>query len=528
VTVLASDPVGMSGASAPAAGGTLMLAEPYGGWTATLNGRALKPVAAPVDGWAQGFALPSGGGQLSLTRNNLARMASLIAELLALLAVCVLALPGKRADPAEEADALAALREARDTKPGDTKPGDTKPGDTKPGDTKRGVRGPLRPARAASAVAAADGPASGDSEVVAAGIAGRRARIRRPGAAIAGLGAPRLAMPRRRGRRQEDGGRYDFGADELPETVAVAEWPAGETQDGPGVAGLAGSGSTGDGSEDQAPGDEAENGSADRGADGNGRGGGGGLQAERAPWDMAGDWSSTGGRPDPDPWGDDPWADRERQNAAGRRDSAVQRGAEEQRAAAQWGQPGRADQTERWGEPERRSLTGPHAAVSRTSGQQPAMPREAPAQLGDPWDIGPKGSAPWRTGPQTPLSATGSEPAATPWDAGNQSAPSAWNRDTGEWEVATRPAEPAQPAGPAYPAEPGRSAEPAYFAERSYPAAADYPAQRETGSGPWPTSTEPATPAPAKPERHSHRASKHGKPSRWRGSGDRSGSGGES
>ena len=31
-----------------------------------------------------------------------------------MLAVCLLALPGKRADPAEEAEAMAALREARD------------------------------------------------------------------------------------------------------------------------------------------------------------------------------------------------------------------------------------------------------------------------------------------------------------------------------------------------------------------------------------------------------------------------------
>ena len=118
VTVLASDPVDLSGVSAPAAGGTLVLAEPYGGWTASVNGRALRPIATPVDGWAQGFALPAGGGQLSITRNNLARVASLLAELVVLLAVCVLALPGKRADPVEEAEALAALREARAAKRG--------------------------------------------------------------------------------------------------------------------------------------------------------------------------------------------------------------------------------------------------------------------------------------------------------------------------------------------------------------------------------------------------------------------------
>ena len=112
-TTLDSGPVDMSGVSAPAAGGTLVLAEPYGGWTATLNGSALKPLAAPVDGWAQGFVLPAGGGRLSITANDLARTLSLIAELIAVLAVCVLALPGKRADPAAEA-------QVRDTQVRDT------------------------------------------------------------------------------------------------------------------------------------------------------------------------------------------------------------------------------------------------------------------------------------------------------------------------------------------------------------------------------------------------------------------------
>ncbi len=110
VTTLSSQSVGMSAVEAPATGGTLVLAEPSGGWTATLNGTALKPLAAPVDGWAQGFALPAGGGKLAIARNNTARDLSLIAELLVLLAVCVLALPGKRDDPVAEAQALAAVQ----------------------------------------------------------------------------------------------------------------------------------------------------------------------------------------------------------------------------------------------------------------------------------------------------------------------------------------------------------------------------------------------------------------------------------
>ena len=116
VTTLAANPVSISNASAPATGGTLVLTEPHGGWTATLNGRALRPIATPVDGWAQGFVLPAGGGKLSISRNDLAREASLLAELIVALAVCMLALPGKRADPVEQAEAMAALRAARDVR----------------------------------------------------------------------------------------------------------------------------------------------------------------------------------------------------------------------------------------------------------------------------------------------------------------------------------------------------------------------------------------------------------------------------
>jgi hypothetical protein len=90
------------------------------------------------------------------------------------------------------------------------------------------------------------------------------------------------------------------------------------------------------------------------------------------------------------------------------------------------------------------------------------------------------------------------------------------------------PAEPAYPVEPAYPAEPAYQGERAFPDERGYPAETDFPAPRETESGPWPASAAPGRSSAAKPERHSHRASKHGKPSRWRGSGDRSGSGGES
>jgi hypothetical protein len=116
VTALTSGPVDLSGVTAPVSGGTLILAEPHGGWTARLNGHDLQSAAKPADGWAQAFVLPRGGGTLSVTRDNLARHLSLLAELIALLAVCLLALPGKRTDPVQEAQALAALRETRDSR----------------------------------------------------------------------------------------------------------------------------------------------------------------------------------------------------------------------------------------------------------------------------------------------------------------------------------------------------------------------------------------------------------------------------
>jgi GT2 family glycosyltransferase len=111
-TALSSSARNAGALTVPVSAGTLVLAEPYGGWTAQLNGRALKPLATPVDGWAQGFVLPPGGGQLSITHDDLARELSLFLELITLLGVCLLALPGKRTDAAEEAEALAALREA--------------------------------------------------------------------------------------------------------------------------------------------------------------------------------------------------------------------------------------------------------------------------------------------------------------------------------------------------------------------------------------------------------------------------------
>jgi len=91
-----SGPVGVDAKLAPGTSGSLVLAEAAGGWSASLDGKPLTPLAAPVDGWAQGFTLPAGGGHLVITRNETARNLSLAAEVAALFVIVVLALPGSR------------------------------------------------------------------------------------------------------------------------------------------------------------------------------------------------------------------------------------------------------------------------------------------------------------------------------------------------------------------------------------------------------------------------------------------------
>jgi hypothetical protein len=91
-----SGQIDVSGAKAPAAGGTLLLAEPVGGWQATLNGHPLTSVPSPAGSWAQAYRLPSGGGTLDIGHSDLGHDLALGLELLAALVVAALALPGSR------------------------------------------------------------------------------------------------------------------------------------------------------------------------------------------------------------------------------------------------------------------------------------------------------------------------------------------------------------------------------------------------------------------------------------------------
>ena len=119
-------PAGAAGVNTTVAAwmsGTLVLAEAAGGWSATINGKPLASVAQPVDGWAQGFVLPTGGGHLVITRNDTARDLSLAVELLAILVASSLALPGTRAAAAaaaaeSEPESAAAPGRRRDRSAG--------------------------------------------------------------------------------------------------------------------------------------------------------------------------------------------------------------------------------------------------------------------------------------------------------------------------------------------------------------------------------------------------------------------------
>jgi hypothetical protein len=433
VTPLSSQTVGMSPISAPVSGGTLVLAEPYGGWTATLNGAALKPLAAPVDGWAQGFVLPPGGGKVAIARNNMARDLSLMAELVALLAVIVLALPGKRADQAAEAEAMAAVRAAQHGRRA-----------ARSGRVRRGVR---RAPLAADAERATRGAGRG------IGLAGR---------AVAGLG-----VVRRRASAPRPG-------------TEVALRP------GSGVGVLA----NGD-----AP-DQTE------------------QWNYRGQWDDNGQWEDDG-QPD----GDDQWDD-----------------------AGQWDDSGQRADVRQLGR--RTGLTGPQPAAPRGTGPQSAAPWEADPG-GTSWDTGPQPAAPWETRPQTdawdtgPLSSRGSGPQPSwdgvprptrgsgpqpSWDNGSQESwdngsQESWdNGSQGSWDNGSQES---WDDGPEESWDTGPHATRGTGPQASW---RDEPSWDAGNAG----GREPAAERTARTERHSHRARRHARPSRRRGSGERSGSEGES
>ncbi len=204
IVPVVSGATGVGGVAAPAAGGILMLAEPAGGWSASVNGHALAAVPSPAGSWAQAFRLPGGGGTLTVGHSGLTRDLLLILELLAFLVVAALALPGIHV--AEQDDAVD--------------------GAGVPVAGQEGARGGARTAgrRAAAGAGAAGlasaGAAQAGSEPAGADLAGARtAVIDRPGRSAAGLTGA--------GLEHDDLADDDLADDDL----------AGAGLAGPGVAG---------------------------------------------------------------------------------------------------------------------------------------------------------------------------------------------------------------------------------------------------------------------------------------------------
>ena len=171
VVGLPSGPVGVSGARVPAAGGTLELAEPAGGWSATLNGQPLTSVTSPAGSWAQAFRLPPGGGVLSIGRPQTGRDLIVIAELLAAAVVAGLALPGSRA--AGEEGAAAGSRAASRPAPGSrvAARAGSRAGARAPAGRRAAERPPAAPAaRAAAGPPSATDTWAGDSTWAGTGV----------------------------------------------------------------------------------------------------------------------------------------------------------------------------------------------------------------------------------------------------------------------------------------------------------------------------------------------------------------------
>jgi GT2 family glycosyltransferase len=170
-----SGTVSVAGASVPAAAGTLVLAEPAGSWSATLNGHPLAPLAAPVGGWAQGFRLPPGGGSLTVSHSQLGRLAVVALEALAVAIVLALGLPGTRVAGETGEGAAAARRGSRSRDQADDRGRERKA-------PRRGKGRPARPRVRRAAVPAAQGaqrapgvaPAEA-GEAVPAGVRGEAA-----------------------------------------------------------------------------------------------------------------------------------------------------------------------------------------------------------------------------------------------------------------------------------------------------------------------------------------------------------------
>src|SRR5215469_12854306 len=196
----------------PAAGGILELPEPSGGWTASVNGHVLTPVASPAGKWSQAFTLPGGGGTVTIGHSAPIHGSLTLIEILLFVLVAGLALPGVRT--AAEIEAAAAGINVDDS-------ADVPAGRPAGG---RGDQGGERPDRAAAGVAASAHSGQPDSSVQAvstltsatAASRGRAAALSTDAATVVAGRAPRSSgSSDRPGARQsgERSGQSGDGAD---------------------------------------------------------------------------------------------------------------------------------------------------------------------------------------------------------------------------------------------------------------------------------------------------------------------------
>ncbi len=187
VVPLSSGPVSVAGIQAPAAGGILTLAEPAGDWKATLNGRPLTAVASPAGSWAQAFRLPPGGGTLEVTSGGLTHDVGIAIELIAVLVVAALGLPGVRAAEAAAGPATRTGRAAGHAAPPARRAPDgdlVGSGAASNGAASHGTPGHGTPGSldlAGAAVAGAAVPGVGAAGAAAGGALPRETAGRRPG-----------------------------------------------------------------------------------------------------------------------------------------------------------------------------------------------------------------------------------------------------------------------------------------------------------------------------------------------------------
>jgi hypothetical protein len=283
--------------------------------------------------------------------------------------------------------------------------------------------------------------------------------------------------------------------------------------------------------------------------------------ASGAPWDMAGDWDSPARTGASSAWAADPLDTSKPLKGRGRRDDPA-RPTGQQAAAPERPVPARPV-------PESPVLGTPVPQTRPVPRTRPVPPESGPQR--PPWESGPQVPVPstgtqprypWESGPQPPVTPTGSQPISRPAAQPPSRTGALPVSRTGAQPASRTGAQPAsrtgaQPASPAadQPASrPGAQPVPptetqpverapwesgdwgkapdwdAVPGSRDTSIVAPEPEPRDaTGSGAWPTAGRSASQErPAKQERHSHRAAKQGRLSRWRGSGNRSTGDGES